>query len=327
MKNKRHLGIAISFVSVLCLTIASGCKERKVEFIPSAPDYENDLMWHIVEGDVDGSGADVFYLVSTWERDWKNSDSIVCHYADVWNEKHRSNMDIEITKVAAYMADGNNFYAPFYRHTTIEAFFEGEDVVERRKEIPIADVLAAFDEFNSRRDIRRPFIIAGFSQGGLLTVELQKNLDEKLARQMVAAYVLGYKVTAQDTLECPRIKAAQRSDDIGVTICYNTVKAVEFVLPMVSEGNTMCINPVNWATDSIPARLSDTVLVTASPTYKVLVTNYPATEYKPFAGVLNVGNIHSGEPWLYQEHLRKNFHERTKSWREQAAAMEEEDGR
>ncbi|MCF0172931.1 MAG: DUF3089 domain-containing protein, partial [Bacteroidales bacterium] len=236
MNIKRYVCCALAFAALFCLTIAAGCAEREAGFVPDAPDYRNDLMWHIVEGDTDGSGADVFYLVSTWEHDWKTDDSTVCHYADVWNEKHRRHMNIEITKAARYMADGNNFYAPFYRHTTIEAFLEGEDVVERRKEIPLADVLAAFDEFNARRDKSRPFILAGFSQGGLLTVELQKRLDENMARQMVAAYVLGYKVTSEDTLECPRLKAAQRSDDTGVTICYNTVKAVEYALPMVSEG-------------------------------------------------------------------------------------------
>ena len=305
-----------SFAVALFVGLAIFCTEKESAFVSDAPDYKNDLMWHIVEGDTDGTGADVFYLVSTWEHDWLSADSVVCHYADVWNEKHRRNMDIELSGVASYMSDGNNFYAPFYRHTTIEAFLEGEDVVEQRKEIPFSDILAAFEEFNSRRDTSRPFIIAGFSHGGMFTVELLKTLDEELAQHLVGAYVLGFRVTPEDTLQYTAIQAAQGADDIGVTICYNTVKAVEYVLPMVSKNNALCINPVNWTTDSIPAILSDTITVTASPTYKVLVTDYPATEYKPLVGVINVGNIHSCEPWLYKECLRETFRVRTRAWRE-----------
>ena len=35
--------------------------------------------------------------------------------------------DLEIKKVAAYMSPGNRFVAPFYRHTTIEAWMTQSD--------------------------------------------------------------------------------------------------------------------------------------------------------------------------------------------------------
>ena len=38
------------------------------------------------------------------------------------------------------------------------------------------DVRAAFDHFQAQRDQSRPLIIAGFSQGGLAVVELQKDI-------------------------------------------------------------------------------------------------------------------------------------------------------
>ena len=40
---------------------------------------------------------------------------------------------------------------------------------------------------------------------------------------------------------------------------------------------------------------------------------YP--KYPPFRGFLNVGDIHSCEPWLYSECLQKNIKERAKEWR------------
>ena len=58
-------------------------------------------MWFVQKNDTAGSGADVFYIVSTWEKDWMASDSALCHYADVYNEAHRADMDKEISRVAA----------------------------------------------------------------------------------------------------------------------------------------------------------------------------------------------------------------------------------
>ena len=91
------------------------------------------------------------------------------------------------------------------------------------------------------------------------------------------------------------------------TICYNSVKDVKYIQPIISS-SIMCINPVDWRTDATPAVIKDTITVTMSPEYNVLVLkNYSASEYKPILGILNVGDIHSCEPWLYSECLRKNI--------------------
>ena len=38
-------------------------------FIPQAPDYNDAAMWITADGDTDGTGADIFYVVSTWEEE------------------------------------------------------------------------------------------------------------------------------------------------------------------------------------------------------------------------------------------------------------------
>lgn len=290
----------------------------QTNYIPAAPDYEKAEMWHEERNDAAGTGADVFYVVSTWETDWTTADGKTCHYADVWNETHRDHMDTEISKVAKYMADGNDFYAPYYRHTTIEAWATlNEDTIRNRTRLAMDDVKAAFDHFMATRDNSRPFIIAGFSQGGLAVVELLKYMSDETAKRMGAAYVLGYKVTPQDTIECKRIHAAKDSADTGVTICYNTVKDVEYIKPIVSAPCAMCINPVNWRTDSVAATLHDTITVTVSPRHHVLVVKgYEGSEYPNILNILNVGDIHSCEPWLYSECLRRNIKLRTRMWRD-----------
>ena len=171
------------------------------------------------------------------------------------------------------------------------------------------------DDFQANRDHRRPLIIAGFSQGGLAVVELLKHMDDATYSQLAAAYVLGYKVTPADTLQSPHIKAARGEADTGVTICYNTVKDVKYIKPVVAS-TCMGINPVNWHTDATPATLHDTITVVLSTDFHVLVVSgYSGSEYKPYKDLLNVGDIHSCEPWLYSECLQRNFAVRASQWR------------
>ena len=288
------------------------------EFIPKAPDYDDATMWVTADGDSLGTGADIFYVVSTWEEDWTTDDGRTSHYADVWNPVHREHMgNLEMNKVAAYMSPGNRFFAPYYRHTTIEAFMtQNDDTIRQRTRLAMADVCAAFDHFQARRDTSRPLVIVGFSQGGLAVVELLKHISDETYSQLAAAYVLGYKVTPADTASCRHIKAAQGEADTGVTICYNTVKDVKYVNPVIA-ATCMGINPVNWRTDATPATLHDTITVTLSPEYHVLVVSgYSGSEYPAYKGFINVGDIHSCEPWLYSECLAKNIAVRAKAWRE-----------
>ena len=323
MKQTKNLATILVF---LCSAfIITSCKKTDdnpssvvvLQYIPQAPDYSDAAMWITEDGDPEGIGADIFYVVSTWEEDWTTEDGRICHYADVYNPEHRKHMaDKEIKKVAAYMSPGNRFYAPYYRHTTMEAFLSlCEDTIRNRTRLAMSDVFKAFDLFQAQRDQSRPLIIAGFSQGGLAVVELLKHIDDETYSQLAAAYVLGYKVTPEDTLQTKHIKAAQGETDTGVTICYNTVKDVKYIQPVIA-ASCMGINPVNWRTDATPAILHDTITVTLSPEYHVLVVSgYSGSEYPAYRGFLNVGDIHSCEPWLYSECLQKNIKIRAKEWR------------
>ncbi len=321
---KRHSGLQLILIVQLALLSLSSCvlgqptNTTAKEFIPKAPDYNNATMWVTSNGDTDNTGADIFYVVSTWEEDWTTKDGQICHYADVWNPDHREHMgSLEINKVAAYMSPGNNFYAPYYRHTTIEAWMtKDETLLSQRLRLAMDDVRKAFDYFQAHRDQSRPLIIAGFSQGGRAVVELLKHIDDKTYSQLAAAYVMGYKVTNADMQQCSHIQPAKGETDTGVTICYNTVKDVKYIQPIIAASD-VCINPVNWHTDATPATLHDSITVTVSPDYHVLVVSgYSGSEYAPYKGFINVGDIHSCEPWLYKECIAKNIKIRTKQWRE-----------
>jgi len=320
MKQKRFwmlaaiLAIICGAGMVACCNSKSGGLEQP--YVPKEPDYDNSSMWITADGDADGTGADVFYVVSTWEEDWTTDDGRLCHYADVWNATHREHMATEISKVATYMSPGNRFFAPYYRHTTIDAWVtQDEDTISRRVALAMDDVCKAFDHFQARRDHSRPLIIAGFSQGGRAMVELLKHMSDETYSQLAAAYVLGYKVTKADMAQCPHIRPAEGETDTGVTICYNTVKDVKYIKSVIAASD-ICINPVNWRTDATPATLHDTITVAVSPEYHVLVvTGYSGSEYAPYRDFINVGDIHSCEPWLYSDCLARNIAVRAWAWR------------
>ena len=300
---------------LLAVLLCAACSSEEKTYIPQAPDYKDSTMWITADGDTTGTGADIFYVVSTWETDWQHDDAI-CHYADVWNAGHREHMATEIRRAAAYMSPGNRFYAPYYRHTTIDGWVTcNEDTIQRRTRLSMDDVCRAFDYFIASRDNSRPLIIAGFSQGGLAVVELLKHMSDDTYSRLAAAYVMGYKLTPQDTL-CPHIRPAHGEADTRVTICYNTVKDVRYIQPVIA-ASCYCINPVNWHTDSTPATLHDTITVTVAPEHVLVVKGYSGDEYHPYRDFINVGDIHSCEPWLYSECIKQNIRVRTRRIREQ----------
>ncbi|MDE6668996.1 MAG: DUF3089 domain-containing protein [Muribaculaceae bacterium] len=302
--------------------IASSCDtdtpEKTAEYVPPLTDYTNREMWVIYSHDTHDTGADVFYIPSTWEYDYIAANGKPCHYADPTLPAHRADMKTEIDQVAAYMADGNDFYSPYYRHISLDSWATlNEDTINRRyHDVAFVDVRNAFDYFISQRDNNRPFILAGFSQGGKSVVELLKILPEELRDKMVAAYVMGYKITPDDVVTAPWIKPACKADDTGVTVSYNSVSDVKYVKPIVAAPTVMCINPVNWRTDDTPAILNDTITVTLSPQYNVLVLKgFDGSSLPNILDILNVGDYHGAEPWLYSECLRENLKTRINSFR------------
>lgn len=312
-----YLGIFILLLLTCCSNQDKTEGTDAATYVPTAPDYSDSTLWYVRKNTKTTQGADVFYLVSTWEADWTTDDGRLCHFADVYNAGQRADMDKEISRIADYMGEVGDFYSPYYRHITIDIWAtQNEDTINSYYRTAFSDVQDAFNTFlQNRPDPERPFVLAGFSQGGKSVVELLKTMPADVARHLVAAYILGYKVTPDDTLATKNIRPAQGATDTGVTICYNSVSDVSCIKPVVAAPCVMCINPVNWRTDATPAILHDTITVSVSPEHHVLVVKgYSGSEYHPIRGFLNVGDFHSAEPWLYQEYLRRNICDRVAAY-------------
>ncbi len=297
-------------IYLLALLAVACCKsvDSGSEPMPKAPDYATPECWYTnVEGEA-SQAVDVFYILPTCVFDWTDGDGATYRYGDIYNNEQRAAQLYSYELAEEIFGSEANFYAPYYRQITLNVWMDGEEAVDQLFPAAMADVEAAFDNFIEIKNSDRPFIIAGFSQGGKAVVELTKSLTVEERERLVAAYVIGYKVTDED-LQNGNITVAKGADDTGVTICYSSVASVDAINEMIS-ASELCINPVNWVTDSTVAQLNDSVRVTVDTTYNVLIVDGLDSEalYIPdLANLFKVGNYHLQELELYKESLKANI--------------------
>ena len=225
--------------------------------------------------------------------------------------------------VDALISGSLNYYSPYYRQCSLQTF-ASDSLVQARLPIATDDVRRSFRYYLDRLNSGRPFVLAGFSQGAMIMLQLMKEMDNATYSRMIAAYAIGVTIS-QETLDaCPRIVPARCADDTGVTVCYNSVRDSSCAMPGWTR-SAVAINPVNWRTDATPATLitepspliplekqrRDTLTVTLHPSSGLLlVDGYTGTDYiLPLIG--KEGNYHSREIWLYRDHLRDNIARRT----------------
>ncbi len=277
------------------------------EVTPKAPDYAEEAQWYISQRQGE---ADIFYIISTETGDYSR-EGLVCHYADTYDDSVRQPLYGEMLGVDSLFSGRLNFYSPYYRQCSLQTF-TADSLVAQRIPLAIGDVKKAFAYYLEHYNGGRPFLLAGFSQGGIAVVELIKEMSPEVYSRMVAAYVIGYRVTDADLAATSFLRGAKDSCDLGVTICYNSVRDNSCAIPMLSEGNRLAINPVNWRTDATPARFlsplsADTLTVTLDTNSLLLqVQGYSRTDYVlPLIG--REGNYHALEIPLYAEYIQRNM--------------------
>ncbi len=294
------------FISLTIVALWVACSP-KGETIPEELDYGDTAQWYIADRD---AAVDVFYVVSTECSDYGNY-----HYADTRNDSIRALLYGEMVGVDQLLAGELNYYSPYYRQVTMETY-TADSLIDARMPLAYSDVRKAFDYYLEHYNNGRPFILAGFSQGAMAVVDLLNNMTDSTYSRMVAAYVIGYKVTDSNA----HIRPAKNSADLGVTICYNSVRDNSCAVPLLSDGNLVAINPVNWRTDATPALLvdprhGDTLTVTLDTTsLLLLIDGYTRNDYMlPLIGC--EGNYHCLDLSLFSDCLRHNIALRAKSLR------------
>ena len=299
-------------------------------FIPPAPDYALARSWFAT--DTTECPADVFYIAPTCIWDWSSPAGTVCHYMDTGNPAQRQAVDNALRLGEALFGESCRFFAPYYRQITMESWMTDPTETERRYAIAHCDIRTAFRHYLTRCNGGRPFLLAGHSQGAKAVIELLKHdLPPEHRSRLVSAYAFGFAITAEELHTNPGLQPAHDSIDLGTVVCFNSVSDLRAISPLLAD-NAVCINPLNWSTDTTYAPASrnlgsvffradgsiDTIMLRSvgarldAGTHTLVIDGIdPARYYIPSIGNLfPVGNFHVQEINLYFNNLRYNIRQR-----------------
>jgi hypothetical protein len=145
-----------------------------------------------------------------------------------------------------------NVYAPRYREASIFRYMGApEDIATKSMDFAYADVERAFAYFLDHYSNGRPFIIASHSQGTDHGFRLLKEKIDgtPLAERMVAAYLIGNRISDNKVAELKSVHVCANATDTGCLIHWATFgdgggpDAGAFTEKLV------CVNPLSWLRD------------------------------------------------------------------------------
>ncbi|GAB2770127.1 hypothetical protein HNQ93_000435 [Hymenobacter luteus] len=250
-----------------CLTVIKPGKDFARVATPEAPDYRMEDNWAALPDRRDSADAvprhtrlrnqqrdapvDVFFVHPTTyygRTQWNASltDARVNHLTDAST----------IRKQASAFNSTGRIYAPRYRQATLFSFFD-EHSTNGQEALAVAysDVKTAFQYYLDHYNQGRPIVIASHSQGTHHATRLLREFfdqDPKLRRQLVAAYLIGFKVQPE------QFQVLRPCDDSTQTGCYVGWNTVEWGQEYPPFQGGVAVNPLTWTRDTAtaPARLN-----------------------------------------------------------------------
>lgn len=297
----------------MAVVAVCSCTSRKTSSI-----WADQDMWYVPANEKNPDNIDVLYLVSTDVLSAIDENGETSWQSRLVPED-REAMKNELAWVESNIfSDGFNMAAPYYHQFTFDAISRLDTKEFSEVYSTVAkEVCDAFDYYMKYENKGRDFILAGFSQGAMLCLDLLRHMTDEQYSSMIACYTIGYRLSDSD-LQHPHIKAAEKADDCGVVISFNSSMTRDAVWPLVSEGSVTCINPVNWTTDSTPAEFhfdGTTNTVSVDPETQILLVQTDKPEYfhdfyelAPFfldAGVKQ-DNLHHWDLLFYSSQIHDN---------------------
>ena len=308
-------------LSILLATIS--CKRQPQNDETTSIDYADTTYWYSC-GD-ESHAADVFYVYPTVSTiSYTGNDS--SWFADITlpevREEANGNQRFNKMLYGEY-----NFYAPYYRQMIFEAYSQPVLVLDSLAQIAAKDVNDAFQYYMSHFNHGRPFFLMGHSQGSQMLIELLKHgMTKNQRQQMVAAYCIGYHVTAEELAEYPEALQPATDSLIQGLVIFNSVTDTT-AIGMVSRNDVVGVNPTTWnmMTDTIPAEFQlgmakynpsrDSVLIVPCPTRTFLYKHTtvcpdldPDMVFIPaYEDMFPRGNLHFADSWLFGGNVVENM--------------------
>lgn len=243
--------------------------------------------------------------------------------------------------------DGDcRLYAPYYRQAGLAAYSAGGTVLTASLDVAAADAERAFRYYLAVMNPDRPFVLAGFSQGSELLLRLMKDCltTPELQDRLVAAYAIGWRLTAQECAAYPQLRPARGKNDIGVIVSFNSeAENIQQSMLVPFGVKTLAINPLNWRTDSVPAS-ADQNLGACFTDYSggvkdeiplfcgayidprrgtLKVTGVSPEQYPPVLSLFAPGVYHLYDYQFFYRNLQQNVHERIEAYQLQHAPLAE----
>lgn len=333
MRKFYRTTLVILMLIFICLPLANA----------QVTDYSDVNNW-LVQDYRTKHAVDVFYLLPTTYVATTPDEQ----YADINNYKMRERAAKHLDNTIGIFSKSCNVFVPHYRQANALKILNqppavGENLI---RQVPLADITAALDYYFANLNNGRPFILAGYSQGSyimrfVLAEYFQQHPD--LYKRMVAAYAVGYAIDADYLANNPHLKFAERADDTGVIISFNTeAPNLTVANPLVVPGS-ISINPISWTRseklateaasrgallttldrgDSIMVAfkgLADAQVNKARGTVICSTINIDKFSTKMLGGVFPRGVYHGYDYQLYYFDIQANVHKRIQSYLNKAA--------
>jgi hypothetical protein len=336
MKNVIFLLIGIFCLFTSCKTTYVS-KQFNYNEITEAPDYSNPDHWAVLPTKIPEQlkrfikpkvklEADVFFVYPTLFTDKKN---------DAWNASisdtvfNNEILNQSIHFQASAWASSGKLYVPYYRQSHYRIYVEPYKKQSGDSyEVAYGDVKKAFEYYLENFNNNRPIILASHSQGSSHSKRLLKEFfdDKPLQKQLVAAYIIGTKVLAN---EFKTLKPMKESDEVGGYVSWNSYKRKR----MPKNYNTwfkggVTSNPITWdaqksskITDHKGVLYSDNFIYKQSLAVEVkdglLWVSVPKVPKRFFLRFIK--NYHFADINLFWQDINLNAQERVKTYLENNA--------
>ena len=198
----------------------------------SGPDYASDVSWiampslstdpsrwvpdGVVTTKVDRPAATFFIHPTTYlERDRWNAPLTLADDA-------ARRTAVFVQSQASVFNAVSDIWAPRYRQAAYGAFLLRSEDARQALDLAYRDVLAAFDAFLAAQPEGKPIILVGHSQGSLHLSRLLVDRRDALKGRLVAAYVVGWPLSATADLPAAGLNACASAEESGCVMSWQS---------------------------------------------------------------------------------------------------------
>ena len=261
MKPKRSMSCLKIFLSFIILIFLISCNKETTTTpveIDVATDYSKSTHWLSIPTTI--QAVDIFYYYPTAWQKVNESDPIIC---EIDNPSMLRGAASAFGRQATAFETAGNVYAPYYRQDDAAStvLLPSEEQAKVVGGIPTLDAIAAFDYYIKHFNNGRPYILVGHSQGAIVLSNLLSSYmkeNPSAYENMIAAYVIGWPITADYLAQNPHLKYSEGPDDTGVIISYNTQSPnMSGVNPLLDGKVGIVINPITWTRDETLATVEE----------------------------------------------------------------------